>query len=186
MSEQNSTIDAFKNMTGVSIGLAILTIILGFIAISRPYPTGLWVSTFIGTIIVIAGIVYLAYAFAADGAGSFIGRTLIGVIYIAGGIYLIANPELALESLTYVVAIILIAEGALQMANYFQFRSFPGAGWIRFSGILTTIMGIVLVYPWFGSSEWGVGALVGFNLLFSGFTRLMYTISARKVAKAAA
>jgi uncharacterized membrane protein HdeD (DUF308 family) len=181
-----STTNVFKEITGMSIGWAILMIVLGFLAIALPLATGIGVAIMVGWIIVFSGFAYLAYAFAAQGAGAFLWRMLIGIVYVVGGLYLVFHPGLALESLTLVVAAILFAEGALQMIVFFQFRSLPGAGWVLVDGIVTLILGFLIAYPWPISSAWAIGTLVGVNLLVSGFTRLMYSGAARRELKATA
>jgi len=183
--KQETTTDVFRNVTGLSIGLAILMIVAGFLAIVRPFAAGIGVSIFVGALIVLSGLLYLAYAFTGESAGSIIWRVLIGVFYLVGGFYLLVNPEIALQSLTLVVAILLIAEGVLRMVGYFQVRSVPGSGWILFDGLVTLVLGIAIAYPWPDSSGWAIGTLVGIDLLFSGFTRLMYSMAARKVVNAA-
>jgi uncharacterized membrane protein HdeD (DUF308 family) len=63
---------------------------------------------------------------------------------------------------------------------FFQFRSLPGSGWVLFDGIATLLLGFMIVYPWPSSSAWALGTLVGINLLISGFTRLLFSVEARK------
>ena len=178
--------DSFKSATGWSIALALLMVVAGFLAIASPFAAGVGVSIFIGWLIVFSGVFYLGYAFTGESPGSIIWRVLIGIVYIFGGFYLIANPGIALESLTLVVAILLIAEGVLRTVAYFQVRSVPGSGWILFDGVTTLALGVVIAYPWPNSSTWAVGTLVGVNLLISGFTRLMYSMTARKIVNATA
>jgi len=185
MNAQSST-DVFKVVRGMSIGLAVLMIVLGFLAIALPLATGIGVSIMVGWIIVFSGLAYLAYAFAAQGPGAFLWRMLIGIVYVVGGFYLAFHPELALESLTFVVAAILFAEGVLQMIVFFQFRSLPGSGWVLVDGLMTLLLGFLIAYPWPFSSAWAIGTLVGVNLLVSGITRLMYSLEARKTMKAMA
>jgi len=185
MKEQRTT-EVFKKFTGMSIGLAILMIVLGFLAVALPLATGIGVSMLVSWIIVFGGFTYMAYAFAAKGAGAFLWRMLIGIVYVVGGSYLAFHPGLALESLTLVLAAILIAEGVLQMIVFFQFRSLPGSVWVLFDGIVTILLGFVIGYPWPFSSAWAIGTLVGINLLVSGFTRLMYSVAARRALKATA
>jgi uncharacterized membrane protein HdeD (DUF308 family) len=184
--KEQSTMDVFKKVTGMSIGLAILMIVMGFLAIALPLATGIGVSILVGWIVVFGGFTYLAYAFAAQGAGAFLWRILIGIVYVVGGFYLVFHPALALQSLTLVLAAILVAEGVLQMIVFFQFRSLPGSGWVLFDGIATLLLGIMIGYPWPFSSVWAIGTLVGINLLVSGFTRLMYSVAARRELKATA
>jgi uncharacterized membrane protein HdeD (DUF308 family) len=184
--ETQSTMDVLKETTGLSIGWAALMIVLGLAAVLMPLATGIAVSVFVGWIIVFGGFAYAAYAFAAHGAGAFLWRTLIGVAYVIGGGYLAFHPGLTLESLTLVVAAIFFAEGALQTVVFFHFRSFSGSVWILFDAALTFILAYLIWRPWPSSSSWAIGTLLGINLLVSGFTRLMYSATARKTLKAIA
>ncbi len=140
----------------------------------------------VGWIIAFSGFAYLAYAFAAQGAGAFLWRTLIGVVYVIGGVYLAFHPGLALESLTLVVAAIFLAESVLDIVVFLQFRSLSGSGWILFDGVVTLLVAYLIWRPWPLSSTWAIGTLVGINLIVSGFTRLMYSVAARKTMKAMA
>src|SRR5215470_921069 len=126
--KEQTLADSFKSATGWSIALAVLMIVVGFAAVVMPAAAGIGVSVFVGWLITFSGILYVGYAFSAQGFGSFAWRVLVGGLYIFGGLYLIANPGLALESLTFVVAVLLIAEAVLQMAMYFQVRRVSGSG----------------------------------------------------------
>ncbi len=178
---QTVPVNIFRGVTGLSIGLAMLMIVLGFAAMLKPFAAGLGISLFIAWIIVFGGVMHLFYAFAAGSAGSFLWRTLIGVAYILGGIYLLKNPSIALASFTLMLAVILIAEGVFQLITFFQLRILPGSGWILCDAILTLILGGLIAYPWPGSSLWAIGTLVGVNLIISGFTRLMFSVTARSL-----
>jgi uncharacterized membrane protein HdeD (DUF308 family) len=185
MTERSIT-DVFKEATGMSIGLAVVMILLGFLAVFLPFATGIALSILVGWIIVFSGFAYLAYAFAARGAGAFLWRTLIGIAYVVGGFYLAFHPGLTLESLTLVVAAVFFVESVLELIVFFQFRALPGSGWILFDGILTLVLAYVIWRPWPASSLWAIGTLVGINLIVSGSTRLMYSVGVRKTVKAIA
>jgi uncharacterized membrane protein HdeD (DUF308 family) len=181
-----STTGVLKEAAGMSIGWAVVMIVLGFLAILVPFATGIGVSIFVGWIMVFSGFAYLAYAFAAQGAGSFIWRMLVGIVYVVGGGYLAFHPAIALESLTLLVAAVFFAEGVTEIVVFFQFRSLPGSGWILFDGIVTLILAYLIWRPWPSSSVWAIGTLLGVNLIVSGVTRLMYSVEARKTLKAVA
>ena len=178
--------DVMTEATGMSIGMAAVMIALGLLAVFLPFATGIGISILVGWIVVFSGFAYLAYAFAAQGAGAFLWRILVGVAYIIGGAYLAFNPGLALASLTLVVAAVFLAEGVLQLIVFFQFRALPGSGWILFDGLVTLLLAYLIWRPWPASSTWAIGTLVGINLIVSGFTRLMYSVAARKTLKAIA
>ena len=173
--------DSLRSAAGFSIGLAVIMIVVGVLAIAQPAAAGVGVSVFVGWLMVLGGVIYLAFAFAAQGFGSFIWRVLIGLVYAFGGFYLVSNPGIALASLTFVVAVVLIADGILETIAYFQIRQLSGAGWILFDGIVTFILGAVIIYPWPSSSSWAIGTLVGVSLIVSGVTRLMYSIDVRNI-----
>ena len=181
-----STSGVFKEAAGMSIGWSIVMIVLGFVAVLMPFATGIGVSIFVGWIMVFSGFAYMAYAFAAQGAGSFLWRMIVGIVYVVGGGYLAFHPGIALESLTLLVAAIFFIEGVTEMVVFFQFRSLPGSGWILFDGIVTLILAYLIWRPWPSSSAWAIGTLLGANLIVSGFTRLMYSVEARKTLKAVA
>jgi len=185
MTERSIT-DVLKEATGMSIGWAVAMIVLGFLALYMPLTTGIAVSVFVGWIIVFSGFAHLAYSFAASGAGAFLWRMLVGIVYIVGGGYLAFHPGLALESLTLVVAAIFFFEGVMEIVVFFQFRALPGSGWILFDGLLTVVLAYLIWRPWPSSSAWAIGILLGINLIVSGVTRLMYSVSARKTLKAIA
>jgi uncharacterized membrane protein HdeD (DUF308 family) len=185
MNEQ-STPDVFKQAAGMSIGWAIVMIVLGVVAILMPYSTGIGVSIFVGWIMVFSGFAYVAYAFAARGAGTFIWRLLVGVVYVIGGGYLAFHPGIALETLTLVMAAIFFIEGVTEVVLFFQFRALSGSGWILFDGLITLVLAYLIWRPWPSSSSWAIGTILGVNLIVSGFTRLMYSVEARKSLKAIA
>jgi uncharacterized membrane protein HdeD (DUF308 family) len=181
-----SNTDVFTEATGMSIGWAVFMIVLGFLAVLLPFATGIGVSILVSWIIVFSGFTYLAYAFAARGAGAFLWRMLIGIVYVVGGAYLAFHPGLALVSLTFVVATIFFVESVLEIVVFFQFRALPGSGWILFDGLVTLLLAYLIWRPWPSSSTWVIGTLLGINLIVSGFTRLMHSMAARKALKAMA
>jgi uncharacterized membrane protein HdeD (DUF308 family) len=181
-----STTGIFKQAAGASIGWGVVTILLGVLALCLPLATGIGVSIAVGWIIVFSGIAYVASAFAARAAGAFLWRLLIGAIYILGGLYLAINPGLALESLTLAMAAMFFFEGALETVLFFQFRALPGSGWVLFDGLVTLFLAYMIWRPWPSSSIWAIGTILGVNLITSGFTRLMYSVAARKTLDAIA
>ncbi len=183
MNAQSST-NIFKQAAGASVGWGIIMILLGGLALFLPLATGIGVSIAVGWLIVFGGIAYVASAFAARGAGSFLWRLLIGAVYIFGGLYLAFNPGLALASLTLAMAVMFFFEGLLETVVFFQFRTLPGSGWVLFDGLVTLLLAYLIWRPWPSSSIWAIGTILGINLITSGFTRLMYSADARRTLDA--
>ena len=173
-----------KEVTGASIGWAVVMILLGLLAVFLPLASGIAVSVVVSWLIVLTGLAYLASAFAGRNAGAFISRMLIGIVYVAGGGYLAFHPGLALESLTIVLAVIFAMEGVLELVTFFRFRTYSGSGWVLFDAIITLLLAYLIVRPWPSSSSWAIGTILGINLIVSGFTVLMYSLTARRTLEA--
>jgi len=176
----------FRQVAGLSIGYSVVMILLGCLAVALPFSTGIGIAKLVAWLVIFGGFALVAFSFAAESAGSFLWRLLLGIVYVAGGTYLAVNPTLSLESLTLVLAGIFFAAGALRIIFFFKARSLPGAGWILFDGIMALVLGFLVARNFPSSSQWAIGTIVGVNLIVSGFTRLMWSVAARKALKAAA
>jgi uncharacterized membrane protein HdeD (DUF308 family) len=172
--------DSLKRFNGLFIGSSILMVVVGILAIALPLAAGIGISIFVSWLIFLTGFAHLVYAFAAKGVGGFAWRLLLGIFYIAGGLYLAFHPSLSLVSLTLVLAFILFAEGLMQILAYFSLRALPASGWILFDGIVTLLLGLMIWLGWPSASAWAIGTLVGINFLLSGVTRLSYGGAVRK------
>jgi uncharacterized membrane protein HdeD (DUF308 family) len=177
---EHSTTSVFKEVTGMSIGWSVVMIILGFLAIVLPFATGIVISALVAWLIVLSGIAILASAFAGRNAKAVIWRLLIGIVYIAGGAWLAFHTQIALESLTVVLAVIFFFEAVLEMVRFIQLRAFPGSGWILFDSLVTLLLAGLIMLPWPSSSAWAIGTILGINLILSGITLLMYSLAARR------
>jgi uncharacterized membrane protein HdeD (DUF308 family) len=171
---------AVKEVTGASIGCAVVMIVLGLLAVILPHALGIAVSVVFAWLIVFSGVVYLAFAFTSLSAGRLIWRLMIGAVYILGGGYLAFHPGIALESLTVVLAVVFALEAMLELTSFFMFRLVPGSGWVLFDALVTLLLAGLILYPWPSSSTWAIGIILGVNLIFSGVTVLLYSVAARK------
>ena len=173
----------FREVTGSSIGWAVVMIFLGFMAILLSLVTGIDISVVIAWVIFLSGLAYAASAFSHRIAGAFLWRLLIGVVYIAGGGYLVFHPQFGLEALPLFVAVIFAIESILEVVTFFQFRLYAGSVWALFDGVITLMMAFLILLPWPNSSS-AIGAIVGINLIVTGIAVLMYSLAARKSLEA--
>src|SRR6266478_6101719 len=140
-----------KKSVGWSIWLSVLMILAGFLAIAVPQA---------------AGILW---------------ELLVGILYVFVGCYLLFRPVAGLASLTLALAIYLFAEGVLELILSFRLRPMPSSGWLLFDGIITLILAVMIWRTWPSSTEWVIGTLVGISMLFSGISRLMLSLAARRL-----
>jgi uncharacterized membrane protein HdeD (DUF308 family) len=166
-----------------SIALSILLILAGLFAIFIPSLSGIAITLVFGWAMILSGVTHLIFAFKTHTTGGLIWELLIGAIYLFTGVYLILHPLDALFALTLILACYLFFEGIVEIIQYFQLRPRHGVGWLLFDAIITLILAIMIWRSWPASSIWVIGTLVGISMLFSGFSRLMLSLAAKRVLK---
>jgi uncharacterized membrane protein HdeD (DUF308 family) len=175
-----------KKSVGWSIGLSILMIVAGLLAIALPQVAGITINLLVAWLLLFSGVAHLVFAWHTRTTGGIVWELLLGILYGAIGVYLLRHPVAGLATLTLLLAIYLFAEGILELLLSFQLRPLPGSGWLTFDGIITLILAVLIWRTWPSSTEWVIGTLVGISMLFSGITRLMLSMAAhRMVAKLA-
>ncbi|HLW51422.1 MAG TPA: DUF308 domain-containing protein [Candidatus Angelobacter sp.] len=183
---QSTGADLVRQASTWSIVWGVVLIIFGMLAIGSPMIAALAVNVVIAWLIVLAGIVHLILAFQAHGAGSMIWKLLVGVAYIALGVYLIMRPQIGVASLTLVLACLFLIEGILDIILYFRLSSLRGSGWMLVDGIVTLLLGGMIYFQWPASSAWALGTIVGVSMIISGVSRVMVSMTVRKLAAATA
>ncbi len=175
-----------KKASGMFIGMAVVFIILGILAIVEPGVAGLAVTILVGWLLLFGGAAHLIAAFSGGGPGRVIWQVLIGIVFIAGGIYYLTHPLLGLGTLTLILAVIILAAAVFELIAYFRSRGQAGSGWLLMNAVITLFLGALIWFHWPSSSVWAIGTLVGVNLLMTGISRLMLGLAARKLVSGVA
>lgn len=160
--------------SGWFVGLGILMIVLGILAIARPLFASLAIELLLGALFVLGGIVQLIYAFRSHGAGSLALKVVLGLLYLAAGVLLLLNPLAGVVSLTLVVGIFFFIDGVLRVFLAFQVKPASNWGLVLLNGIITIILGILIWSQWPSNAPWILGLLVGIGLLVNGLFTVMF------------
>jgi uncharacterized membrane protein HdeD (DUF308 family) len=171
-----------KGVSGWSIIMAVVFILLGMMAIIEPGVAGLALTILLGWVLIFGGVAHLISAFSGGGATRVIWQVLIGIVYIVGGFYFLTHPLLALGTLTLLLGVMILMEAVFELIAYFRARGERGSGWLLVNALITLLLGGLIWLQWPSSSGWAIGTLVGVNLLMTGISRLMFGLAARKVA----
>jgi uncharacterized membrane protein HdeD (DUF308 family) len=179
---QNTPGEMVRSASTVSILWGALLIVLGVMAVCSPFLAAVAVNVVVAWLILFAGVVHLALAFRAHGAGSMIWKVLVGIAYLCFGAYLLVHPVLAVATLTLLLASLFVIEGILDIVLYVKMRPVHGSSWVLTDGIITLLLGLMIYMQWPSSSAWAIGTLVGISLIFSGVARVMMSLAVRKGA----
>lgn len=183
MATQGPVVKAARTFSGWLIVAAILFIVLGAFAIIEPAMAELGVALLVGWLLIFGGVSHFVSAFEGGGARRVLFEILAGVVFVIGGYYMLTHPQLALSTLTLVLAAVILAAGVCEIITYFRLRSEQASGWILFNGIIALILGALIWLHWPSSSVWAIGTLVGVNLLLTGITRLMVGLTGRRLIR---
>jgi uncharacterized membrane protein HdeD (DUF308 family) len=124
--------------------LSVLLIVVGLIALAVPFVASVAVEVVIGWLLVFSGMLHLAFAWRSGGTRAVLWQILLGIVYGAIGIYIIARPLVGLSALTLVLGAYLLIEAILEFVLAFEFRPTAGSGWLIFDGIVTLVLAIQL------------------------------------------
>ena len=124
---------------------------------------------------------HFVFAWFTRRTGSVLLKVLLGILYLCVAVYLLEHPARGLATLTLALAFYLLIEGSREIVLFFQHRPAGGSGWFLMDGIMTLILGVNDLGDM--AIEHGMGArhLVGISIFFSGVTRLMISLAARRV-----
>jgi uncharacterized membrane protein HdeD (DUF308 family) len=109
----------------------------------------------------------------AEGSKGKVFRALSGLFYLVAGIWVVAYPVESEVSLTLFVGLLLIFEGVMELAAAAASQA-EARGLVLADGVVTAVLGGLLVAEWPSDSLWAVGTLFGISLFFSG-VRLVST-----------
>jgi uncharacterized membrane protein HdeD (DUF308 family) len=182
MAEDSLAVRALKGGTTASLILGVLLIILGFVAILAPWEAGIAIVLIVGWTIIFSGGALVFYAIRTHSGGRAILEAILGLIYIAAGIYILMHPLGGLLALTLLLASFFLIYGIIALVLAFRMRPHRGWGWVLLDAIVTILLGLLIYIHWPANTEWVVGTLVGLSILISGFTRVMVSLAFRKLA----
>jgi uncharacterized membrane protein HdeD (DUF308 family) len=177
----NTTSTLVKRSLGWSIVTSVLMIVAGILAMVVPPAAGIAVTVFIGWLVVFSSQMHFVYAWHARGAGGVIWEMFVGIAYLFVGLYMLFHPLRGMVSLTLALSIYLLAESILEFIMAARLRPQPGSGWLFVDGIITLILAVMIWRTWPSSTAWVLGILVGISMFFSGISRLMISLAARKL-----
>lgn len=147
-----------------------LTIALLFagagLSLALPFVSATFLTILLGSAAVVAAISqFLRVSGEADTRGK-VFRALSGALYLLGGLSCIVYPIQSTVSLTLFVGVLLATEGVMELAAAAT-QAMPARGLALLDGIVTVVLGGMLIAEWPSDSLWAIGTLFGISLGFS-------------------
>ena len=132
-------------------------------------------------LVAIVGIVEIVLGFRARGWGQAIYWEISGIFYVAAGIFAWAEPVQASVVLTLLLGAGLLATGVVRTVSGFRHHD-RLRGPLILSGIVTGLLGLIILSGWPSNSLFVIGLLLGIELVFTGFNWIFFSLRLRSHA----
>jgi uncharacterized membrane protein HdeD (DUF308 family) len=176
--QQLTGMDQVRTKWGWYLVLGIALVILGFLALAAVGLTTMATVLMFGWFILIGGVFEVVGAFWAPKWSGFFLHLLCGVLSVVVGGLILGHPVAAAAGLTLVLAILFLTNGAIRIASALMLR-YPSWGWSVLDGVISLILGGMIVSDYPSASVWVIGTFVGIALLFRGWSWVMFAFAVR-------
>jgi uncharacterized membrane protein HdeD (DUF308 family) len=153
---------------GWIVALGVVYLIAGFIALGSVVVATVASVLVVGVMMIIAGVAEVFSAFQIKSWGKFLLWALLGVLYIIAGFVTFENPLLAAVLLTLILGASLVASGIMRIILAFSMKQETPWTWILLSGVITLLLGLLILAHWPVSSLYILGLFLGIDLIMAG------------------
>ncbi len=178
---KSGTLRAFTLFEGV------LMLVLGVLALVFPFMASVWVTTVVALAFLVGGIVgWINNLMRAKQLSRWLTfwRLVVSTVFVVAGVSMIqqlgngpAGVVLPVASLSLAIGIVFLVEGAVASVVSLAHREISGWGWGLLNGLITLILGGLILSLPAASLLSVLGILVGISFLFSGIDLLSFSAS---------
>jgi len=177
-----SGIETLHAKWGWIVALGIVYSVAGIVALGSVVMATVASVFVVGIMMLIAGVAEVINAFQVKTWGKFLFWVLLGVLYIVAGFVTFENPLLVAALLTLLLACALIVSGIMRIILGFSMKRGMPWIWVVLSGVVTLLLGLIILNHWPVSSLYILGLLLGIDLVFAGASWIGMGLSLRKAA----
>ncbi len=145
---------------------AVLLFVAAAASVVLPFISATALTLSFGVLAAVAGVTQLLRLGQAEGTKGKLFRALSGLFYLAAGLWVVADPLDSEVSLTLFIGLMLLFEGVMELAAAAASQG-EARGLVLVDGLVTALLGGLLVAEWPSDSLWAVGTLFGISLFFS-------------------
>src|SRR6516165_9964223 len=135
---------------------------------------------FFGWLLIIASAIEVVQAVMVGHWAGFFHHLLAAILFGVVGLLLVARPVISAEGLTIFMAMFFLIGGLFQLIASIAV-ALPGWGWQAADGIITFVLGALVLAQWPVSGLWVIGLFVGIDLIFYGCAWIALALSLRRL-----
>ncbi len=172
--------DMLRKSWGWFVALGILFTLLGVAGLVYAWTATIVTILFIGWSFVIGGFAEALHAVFRRGWSGFWLDLLSGLITGIAGILIVQHPLTGASVLTVVIGVMFLVGGIFRIGAGIALRN-PYAGWFVLHGVISTILGLMILAEWPQTSVWVIGTLVAIDLLVNGLRLISFGMAAKSL-----
>jgi uncharacterized membrane protein HdeD (DUF308 family) len=153
---------------GWIVALGVVYLLAGLVALGSVVMATVASVFLVGVMMIIAGVAEVFSAFQVKSWGKFLLWALLGVLYIVAGFVTFENPLLAAALLTLILGASLMASGVMRIILGFGMKRQSPWIWVVLSGVITLLLGLLILAHWPVSSLYILGVFLGIDLVIAG------------------
>ena len=153
---------------GWIVALGVVYVVAGMIALGSVVSATAATVFVVGIMMIIAGVFEVINAFQIKTWGKFLFWLALGILYIIAGFVAFENPLLTAVWLTLILGAALVASGLMRIFLGFNMQHGSPWIWVVLSGVITLLLGGIILIHWPVSSLWTLGIFLGVDLVFAG------------------
>jgi len=177
-------IEEIRSSWGWFLLLGILSVILGLCCIAFNISATFATVLVFGWILLFSGAVALVQAFQTGSWRGFFLYLLNAVFRGVTGYMLIRYPLMGAETLTILLSSFFIVGGVFR-AVASGVAKFPRWGWAALSGVVSAILGAILLAQMPISGLWFIGFALGVDLISTGLSEIAFATAVRSIPRRA-
>jgi len=176
-------IRALRSKWGWIVGFGVVSLIAGVIALASTVMATASAVLIVGVMMLFTGVAEVVAAFNAKDWGHRLLWLLLGALYVFAGFVCLQNPFAAATILTLMLGIALIIGGLLRVFLATRMKQGTPWGWVVFSGIVSFLLGLMIVAQWPASSFFVLGIFLGIDLIFIGSSWITIGLALKRHAR---
>jgi uncharacterized membrane protein HdeD (DUF308 family) len=152
---------------GWFLAFGIGLVVLGVAAVTRSVAATVASMLFFGWLLVLASGIEIAQAVMVGHWAGFFHHLVAAILFGVTGLLLVTRPVISAEVSAVVMAMFFMIGGLFQLIGSLAIM-LPGWGWQAADGIITFVLGVLVLAQWPASGLWVIGLFVGIDLMFYG------------------
>jgi uncharacterized membrane protein HdeD (DUF308 family) len=153
---------------GWIVALGVVYVVAGFVALGSVVMATVASVLVVGVMMIVAGVAELISAFQIKTWGKFLIWALLGLLYIVAGFVTFENPLFAAVLLTLMLGASLVASGVVRIFLAFNMKRESPWVWVALSGVITLLLGLLILARWPINSIYILGLFLGIDLIMAG------------------